>query len=79
MTSGSGSRSVEKQIKFDTPFSEIPEITSALGELDTQAGLNYRIICRTKNVNKDGFTMEINTWANTKIYSAVCSWLAHGF
>ena len=46
--------------------------------LDSDKNINTRINCEASTVSVHGFMIRIVTWADTKIYGAVCAWLAHG-
>ena len=46
--------------------------------IDSSHRHNLRINCWASHVKAHGFYLNIGTWADTKIYGAVCNWLAYG-
>ena len=78
MVTGTGYRSVEGYIRFSAGFQSSPKVTTSLDRIDADKNNNLRIDCSAKDVTRSGFTISIITWADSKIYGAACSWIAHG-
>lgn len=66
-----------KNVKFSRPYPAPPNVVVWLTAYDIEKGANIRINTLTKNVTADGFDLEINTWNNTRLFSAKSSWIAY--
>jgi len=73
----SGDRNVLVEVTFDTPFEVKPNVVLGITMLDISAGSNVRYNISTMSVSRDGFTIKIATWSETKIYGISGSWVAH--
>ena len=73
----SGDRNVLVEVAFDTPFEVKPNVVLGITMLDASAGSNVRYSVSTMSVSRDGFTIKIATWSETKIYGISGSWVAH--
>ena len=73
----SGDRNVLVEVTFDTPFEVKPDVVLGITMLDISAGSNVRYNVSTMSVSRDGFTIKIATWSETKIYGISGSWVAH--
>lgn len=78
MWAGNGERIVEQHVKFEQPFVSAPIVQVALAAIDATHEQNLRFHLRTKDVTKDGFTVEMMTWSDTRIARATASWFAFG-
>lgn len=77
---GESVRGARGRVKFRKDgFSQMPTILVALNmlDMDGEADLKIRII--VEDVSLGGFNWRIETWANSKLYSAGASWVALGF
>jgi hypothetical protein len=64
-------------IMFEKPYASVPKIVVWLQELDIHKCGNWRVNAYAENVTTAGFTLNIITWANTILYKATASWIAH--
>jgi hypothetical protein len=65
---------------FDFPegqFNEEPNVVVWLSALDLDKGHNWRVKAYATNVTASGFDLNIDTWADTILYSAAASWVAY--
>nr|OQO16551.1 hypothetical protein B0A51_14837 [Rachicladosporium sp. CCFEE 5018] len=66
-------------IKFDTPFKEPPTIVLWFRKLDLTGAKNvtsWRVHTYATDIKPEGFTVNIDTWNNNKLYSVVVTWIA---
>lgn len=66
-----------KRINFTTPFSAPPKMVTWLQSLDMDKSRNWRIRVSATNVDKNGFTIHADSWADSILYSAGVTWLAY--
>ena len=72
----SGDRSVEMEVTFAKPFDVKPEVLVSVNYLDADKNLNLRFELKTLSVSRDGFTVQVKTWGDTKIYAIGGGWMA---
>ncbi|MGB5286958.1 MAG: H-type lectin domain-containing protein, partial [Ignavibacteriaceae bacterium] len=58
------------------PFENKPDVVVGLSMIDAAPG-NLRYSIKTKSISRDGFTVEVKTWGDTKIMSIGGFWVAH--
>lgn len=75
MSWNSGKPSIE--IKFDKPYTTAPKIVVWLKELDVANNANCRIGASASDITTTGFKLTIKTWADTTLYKATATWIAH--
>ncbi|KAH7074342.1 hypothetical protein BKA63DRAFT_415298 [Paraphoma chrysanthemicola] len=68
---------VSKRINFATPFNAPPQVITWLQALDLDKGHGWRIRVYATDIDKTGFTIHADTWADTILYSAGVTWLAY--
>lgn len=73
-----GRRGFRKHVAFATPFGAPPIVHVGVVGLDVSKDDNLRLSVRTESIASDGFTLSVETWLNTKIWSVEVSWLAIG-
>lgn len=67
-----------KRINFSTPFKDQPpKVVCFLKSLDMDKGKNWRVKTYVSDVTTEGFTIHIDSWADSVLYSASASWLAY--
>jgi hypothetical protein len=72
-----GPTTASAKIAFAKPYSAPPRVVCALGLVDwCNNGRNLRINCWAQDITKDGFTIVVQTWADTSLYSANVRWTA---
>lgn len=72
-----GERTMTIDVDFNKPFDTKPNIVLSVTQVDADKEFNYRINVEAMSVSRDGFTIKIRTWADSKIYSLSGFWLAH--
>ena len=71
-----GPRSDTFQVTFSRPFCRTPRVALSLRGFDTEHRINQRIVVNAVNVTPSGFTVQVNTWADTKIYGVETTYVA---
>ncbi|KAK7737618.1 hypothetical protein SLS63_002747 [Diaporthe eres] len=66
-----------KRIKFATPFSAPPKVITWLQSLEMDKSRNWRIRVSATDIDKKGFTIHADSWADSILYSAGVTWLAY--
>jgi len=66
-----------RRINFTRPFVTPPKVISFLNQLDLQNDRNYRVKTTVSNIDATGFTLHIDTWGDTVLYSATAGWIAY--
>ncbi len=64
-----------KPVVFKSPYSLAPAVAIGLTELDMGNNANIRIAASSADVSTTGFTVSLNAWADSVLYSAECTWL----
>jgi len=72
-----GERSILVSVPFLKPFETKPDVILTLSHLDAESKTNVRYTIKAVTVTRDGFTIQVSTWAETKIYGISGYWLAH--
>ena len=72
-----GERSVTLDILFAEPFAKIPKIILTITQLDSDKDVNLRYKPEAISISRDGFTLKVSAWADSKIFSLSGSWLAY--
>jgi len=73
-----GERSVTISVSFLNPFDTKPDVILSVNHVDAEAKANLRYTVTALTVTRDGFTIKIKTWADSKIFGITGYWLAHG-
>lgn len=73
----SGERSHTIEIAFPKPFDIKPTVVVAVTMLDADKASNVRYSVEPVSISRDGFTVKISTWGDTKILGIGGSWVAH--
>jgi len=66
-----------RQITFPRPYEAPPSVVVWLNELDMGSSAGWRINAYATNISQTGFTLHIDTWADSVLYSAGDTWIAH--
>jgi len=75
---GSGDRAYRHAVSFDRPFSATPVVHLGVVGFDASKQDNLRLRVRPESVDPRGFTIVVETWLHTQIWSVDVSWLAIG-
>jgi hypothetical protein len=65
-------------VPFETPFARAPLVQLSIVGVDASNEDNLRLKVRAIDINQLGFTIEAETWFNSRIWSLDISWLAIG-
>jgi uncharacterized ion transporter superfamily protein YfcC len=77
LDSGTGERSITLEVKFSKSYEVKPKVFVSVSQLDVDKNYNCRYNVEALSVSRDGFTIKIMIWADTKIYSIGGYWLAY--
>ena len=66
-----------KRIKFSQSFTQPPDVVVFLTGLDLDSCANWRVKAYATDVDSNGFTIHVDSWADTVLYSAGVTWIAH--
>ena len=72
-----GNRSMTIDVSFVYPFDEKPDIIIGVTMLDATTQTNVRYNVSPMSISRDGFTIKIATWSDSKIYGIGGYWIAH--
>jgi hypothetical protein len=76
LAAGSGDRTVSIDVKFDKPFAGKPQIVLGVTTVDAAKEGNLRYDVKADAVTASGFTLQLKTWSDTKIFTLGGTWLA---
>jgi hypothetical protein len=74
---GNGDRTVTVEVNFEKPFTEKPVVALSVTTIDASKDANTRFEVKTLTVSRDGFVIQVRTWADTKIHALGGSWVAY--
>jgi hypothetical protein len=77
MDKNTGERTMTVDIEFPKPFETKPTVALAVTQIDTDKDSNSRFNVEAISVSRDGFTLKVRTWADSKVYSLSGYWIAH--
>ncbi len=77
LDTNTGERSMTLEVNFTKPFDVKPKVVISVTQIDTDKGFNCRYNVEVLSNSRDGFTVKIRTWADSKIYSISGYWLAY--
>ncbi|KAG8903016.1 hypothetical protein FRB99_003823 [Tulasnella sp. 403] len=66
-----------RRINFSRPFATPPKIIAFFTRLDLGSETSWRAKTYTSEVDARGFTIHIDTWGDTTLYSATAGWVAY--
>jgi hypothetical protein len=77
LNANSGDRSITIQVNFLKPFENKPDVVCGISSIDVDKSASVRYAVKPISVSRDGFTVEVKTWGDTKINSITGFWVAH--
>lgn len=77
LISGNGYRTYTIHVTFAKSFATIPTVRTALMLLDLSKDTIQRLRVYPTNITPDGFDLNIHTWADSIVYQAGVTWIAH--
>ncbi|MGC4088758.1 MAG: H-type lectin domain-containing protein [Polyangiaceae bacterium] len=75
---GEGERRYSQEIAFERPFSSTPVVQVGVVGIDASKDHNLRLRLRAENISSSGFTIVVETWLHSQLWSVDLSWLAIG-
>ncbi|KAL8376465.1 hypothetical protein RB595_007520 [Gaeumannomyces hyphopodioides] len=66
-----------RRINFERPYRAPPKVVIWLNQLDMAHDKNWRVKATATDVDAKGFTIHLDTWSNTTLYSAKAAWIAY--
>lgn len=70
-----GERTMTIDVKFEKPFNKKPQIILSVTQIDSDKESNLRYNAEAISISRDGFTLRVRTWANSKLYSVSGYWV----
>ena len=64
-------------VTFDRSYCSTPSVVVWINGLDVSNSDNCRVKTYTSNITTTGFTLNVETWGNTKINNAKVTWISH--
>lgn len=77
LDTNTGERSMTIEVNFKNPYDVKPKVMISVTQIDADKGFNTRYNVEVLSVSRDGFTVKIRTWADSKVYSISGYWLAY--
>lgn len=77
LNQNSGDRIITIEISFLKPFDVKPNVVVGISSIDVEKSTAVKYAVKAISVSRDGFTVEVKTWGDTKIYSVTGFWVAH--
>lgn len=77
LSSNTGDRTITIQVNFLKPFENKPDVVVGVSSIDVDNNTAVKYAVKPISVSRDGFTVEVKTWGDTKIYSITGFWVAH--
>ncbi|HCY75305.1 MAG: H-type lectin domain-containing protein [Ignavibacterium sp.] len=77
LDTNTGERAMTIEVDFKNPFDVKPKVMISVTQVDTDKAFNSRYNVEVLSVSRDGFTLKIRTWADSKVYSLSGYWLAY--
>jgi hypothetical protein len=77
LDSNNGERALTIELAFKKPYDVKPKVMISVTQIDADKGFNSRYNVEVLSVSRDGFTVKIRTWADSKIFSISGYWLAY--
>lgn len=65
-----------KKITFARPYPSTPQMVIWLNSVDLANDKNVRVRAFATDIASDGFTLHLDTWSDSRLYSAGASWIA---
>lgn len=75
---GSGQRSFRHTVVFDRPFAAPPVVHLGVVGVDASKHDNLRLRVRPDAIGTASFTIVVETWLHTQLWTVDVSWLAIG-
>ena len=77
LDTNTGERSTTIEVNFVKPYDVKPKVMLSVTQLDADKTFNSRYSVEILSVSRDGFTVKIKTWSDSKVFSIRGYWLAY--
>lgn len=77
LDTNSGERTMTIEVNYKNPYDVKPKVMLSVTQIDADKGFNNRYNVEVLSVSRDGFTIKIRTWADSKVYSISGYWLSY--
>lgn len=77
LDTNTGERSMTIEVNYLKPFEVKPKVIISVTHIDGDKAFNLRYNVEVLSVSRDGFTVKIRTWADSKVYGISGYWLAY--
>ena len=77
LNANSGERIITIQVNFLKPFENKPDVVVGISQIDVDKSTAVKYAVKPISVSRDGFTVEVKTWGDTKIHGIYGFWIAH--
>ncbi|MFZ1518914.1 MAG: H-type lectin domain-containing protein [Ignavibacteriaceae bacterium] len=77
LDTNTGERAMTIEVDFDKPYDVKPKVMLSVTQMDGDKTFNQRFNVEVLSVSRDGFTVKIRTWADSKIYGISGYWLSY--
>ncbi len=71
-----GERAITIVVKFDKPFTKKPQVLLSVTQIDSDKEANTRYNVEAISTSRDGFTLKVRTWADSRLFSISGYWIA---
>ncbi len=71
-----GDRVYTKYVKFEKGFDKMPSVILSVTKMDANKETNLRFDVTADAISRDGFTIKIKTWSDSRIYGVAGGWVA---
>ena len=76
LNKNNGDRTMALDIKFAKPFTKKPQIIISVTQIDSDKETNTRYNVEAVSISRDGFTLKVRTWADSRLFSISGYWTA---
>ena len=66
-------------VYFPESYSIVPEVYVTFTKFDISDPENTKIGINVKDINENGFNVEIYTWDKSRVFSGEVSWFSYGY
>lgn len=73
----SGERKFTVEVNFLKPFENKPDVVCGITMIDVDKNTAVKYAVKPISISRDGFTVEVKTWSDTKVLSVSGFWVAH--
>jgi len=77
-TGDGGDREFSVRIEFEREFAGPPVVHVGLAGMDVEGSDTVRLRLRARYIDRNGFTLLLGTWLNSRVHGVDVNWLALG-